>query len=159
MTHRCVWISFHHRDIRSIFQVCQRSRRSMAWQSLPWRETTSPWPAWLRAASPLPTCAGSGMRRRLKVCNIWIHWTAYQAFQGEWRHKRKWWFHYRARECLLIFTDIWLSTVSCQAGRLFVSFPYREHDMFLLETKSKVFLITLKWKCNQSPHPPPPPAF
>lgn len=48
-------------------QACQRSRRSMAWRTQPWRETTSPWPASLRAASPPPTCAGSGTRRRLKV--------------------------------------------------------------------------------------------
>lgn len=63
----CAWISSIAVISIPSFQVCRRSQRSMAWQSPPWRGTTSLWPAWLRAASPPLTCAGSGMRRRSKV--------------------------------------------------------------------------------------------
>lgn len=48
-------------------QVSQRCRRSTAWRNPLSRAITSLWPAWLRAASPLPTSAGSGTRRRSKV--------------------------------------------------------------------------------------------
>lgn len=51
----------------SILQVSQKCRRSTVWQNPPSRATTSLWPAWLRAASPPPTSAGSGTRRRSKV--------------------------------------------------------------------------------------------
>jgi len=58
---------------RSLLQACQRSQRSMGWRSRRWRATTSLSPAWLRAASPPPTCAGSGTKRRSKVCHICVY--------------------------------------------------------------------------------------
>lgn len=61
-----------HCDFLSVFQVCQKSQRSTAWQSQPWRATTSLWPASLKAASRPLTCAGSGTKRKSKVWPLYL---------------------------------------------------------------------------------------